>query len=142
MTRHVALADVLVPALLDAFPSSGMRVGKPPGPVAMFPAACDGVGDVLIFDDGDEATVVVQNITHHHENPYDASLVGIERYEWITERVVAFLRELFADRILLWSRDAGRRGGGWVRLGANATDNGGPRDADVFVWSRRVETAP
>jgi hypothetical protein len=138
----MTLADLLVPALLEAFPTSGMRVGMRPDPVAVFPAVCDGVGDVLILDGGDEATVVVQNITHHHENPYDASLVGEERYEWITRRVVAFLLELFDDRILLWSRDAGQRGGGWIRLGADATEDGAPHDADVFVWSRRVETPP
>lgn len=139
MTNHVTIRQLLLPALEAAFPSSGMRVSDPPEPVAVFPAACAEVGDVQIYDDGDEATVVIENGTHHHTNPYDAEMTSGERAQWVTREVVEFLRALFDDRVFLWSRQRGRCGGGWNQPYEGVIPDGLPEDADMFVWSRRVE---
>jgi hypothetical protein len=34
---------------------------------------------VQIYDDGDEATIVIENVTHHHTNPYDAEMTPRQR---------------------------------------------------------------
>jgi hypothetical protein len=139
MTNSVTIREVLVPALEATFPASGMRALAPPGPVAIFPAACAEVGDVQIYDDGDEATVVIENVTHHHTNPYDTDMTPHERAEWVTQEVVAFLHALFDDRVFLWSRQQGKGGGGWQQPYEGVIPDDVPEDVDMFVWSRRVE---
>lgn len=139
MTADVTIREVLVPALEAAFPGSGMRVSASPDPVATFPAACAEVGDVHIYDDGDEATVVIENVTHHHSNPYESEMSSRERAEWVTQEVVEFLRALFDDRVFLWARQQGKGGGGWAQPYEGVIPDDVPEDADVFVWSRRVE---
>jgi hypothetical protein len=139
MTSGVTIREVLVPALEAAFPESGMRSASPPGPVAVFPAACAEVGEVQVYDDGDEATIVIEWVTHYHTNPYDPEMVANERTRWVNDEVVEFLRALFADRILLWSRQQGKAGGGWAHPYLGVIPDGVPDDADVFLWSRRLE---
>lgn len=138
MTADVTIREVLVPALEAAFPGSGMCVSAPPDAVATFPAACAEVGDVLIYDDGDEATVVIENVTHYHSNPYDSAMSPRERAERVTQEVVEFLRALFDDRVFLWARQQGRGGGGCQGLYDGVIPDNIPEDADMFVWSRRV----
>lgn len=132
------LRDVLVPALEAAFPDQPMRLSDPPQPIATFPGACPEVGCVQVFDDGDEATVVIENVTHHHVDCYDQALSESARFRRMATDVVEFLRELFADRVLLWSRDQGRGGGGWQRTFEGEIPKNVPEDADTFVWSRRL----
>lgn len=133
----MAIRDVLFPALREAFPNSGLRVSGPPDVAATFPALCAEVGDVIVYDDEDEATVIIQNMTHFHINPYDSAMSEEERARWITDEVVDFLGELFADRILLWSVDQGRGSGGCQPYeGSVPADI--PKDADKFLWSGRI----
>lgn len=139
MTNDVAIREVLVPALEAAFPGAGMCISSPPDPVAIFPAACAEVGDLRIFDDGDEATVVIENVTHHHTTPYDPDMSGSERVQWITDEVVEFLLALFDDRVFLWSRQQGKGGGGWKQPYEGVIPDDVPEGADMFVWSRRIE---
>jgi hypothetical protein len=139
MTNGVTIREVLVPALEAAFPATGLRVLAPPGPVAIFPAACAEVGDVQIYDDGDEATIVIENVTHHHINPYDTEMRSRERAEWVTQEVVEFLHALFDDRVFLWSRHQARGGGGWQQPYEGVIPDDVPEHVDMFVWSRRLE---
>ena len=55
---------LLLPVLETDFPNRGLRAGEPPDPIAAFPAAHTEVGDVNIYDDGNEAMVSVGQITH------------------------------------------------------------------------------
>jgi hypothetical protein len=92
----------------------------------------------MIYDDGDEATVVIENVTHHHTNPYDSDMKDNERSRWIASKVVEFLRELFDDQVFLWSINKGQRGGGWRRPYDGSIPADVPAEADMFVWSRRI----
>jgi len=139
MTADVTIREILVPALKAAFPAAGMRIGSPPEPIAIFPAKCAEVGDVQIYDDGDEATVVIEHVTHHHTNPYDPEMTPNERAQWVTHEVVEFLRALFDDRVFLWSRQQGQGGGGSRQPFEGVIPDNVPEDADMFVWSRRVK---
>ncbi len=133
----MTLREVLVPALKAAFPGRELRVSNPPDPVIAFPAVCLEVGEVQIYDDGDEATVWIERITHYHVNPYDENMTDNERYRWITDHLIESLTALFADQMLLWSVDEGKRGGClWPFDGTIPPDT--PKNADTFVWSRRI----
>ena len=134
-----SIRALLVPALEKEFPGRGLRVSSPPDPlVATFPAACAEVGDVLIYDDAVEATVCIEHVTHHHVTASDAGIGEDERAREITEGVVEFLHDLFADRVLLWSFQRGQGGGGWSRPHDGSLPADVSADADVFVWSRRI----
>jgi hypothetical protein len=92
-----------------------MKVGGADGPVVVFAAAHPEVGDVEIYDDGDEVTVIIGKFTHEHFPSYDAALAPAEREERVAEHVVTFLEQLFADRVEIFG---GVRGGGWRPRGA------------------------
>ena len=128
------IRDVLIPRIKSEFDRTDIAYGTPPDPIAVFPAAQEAVGKVLIYDHGDEATVYIEKITHTHINPYDASLSGAEREKWIADQVVEFLRALFADKILLHIHNNGRSGG-WMSIAGGA-----PVDLSAhekyFLWSK------
>jgi hypothetical protein len=128
------IRDVLVPALSAKFPGRGMRTGVPPDPIAIFPAAHAAVGDVSIWDDDEEATVGIGDITHHHFNPYNSNLTDPESEQWITQAVVEFLEKLFADRVLLQKgRTCAWGSMQWLEDGEGIPP---PReDGDAFLWS-------
>ena len=105
------ISDLLIPELQQRFPGRGLRVGSPPEACAVFPSAHPEVGDVVIQDDGTEVTVCLGNFTHSHFANYEDTLTQEQKVEQITADVVAFLEDLFADRVVLWGS---RRGaGGW-----------------------------
>jgi len=139
MRNEVTIREILVPALAAAFPGASMCVAAPPEPVVVFPAVCTEVGDIHIYDDGGEATIFIENVTHHHVTPYDSEVTASDRAQWVTQEVVEFLHALFDDRVLLWSRQQGKGGGGWQQPYEGVIPGDIPEDADVFVWSRRVE---
>jgi hypothetical protein len=104
------IRDKLIPCLLERFPEAKPRFGVPPKPVVVFPAKHPDVGDIEIFDDGSELTVVAGKFTHGHFADYGSSSEE-ESAQKIIENVVSFLENLFADQVVLWG--AHRESGGW-----------------------------
>jgi hypothetical protein len=131
------IAEVLIPALRKRFPTAGMRTGGPPDAVAVFPAKHPAVGEVRIWDDGDEATISVGDITHWHTYPSDPSIDPRDAALSATEEIVGFLEELFADRILLW-RAPGCGAGGWFHRAMESAALGLGGDELTYVWSGPV----
>ena len=132
------IRDRLIPALKCEFTGWEIQFDTPPQAIATFPAAQPDVGRVLVYDDGDKATILIENITHGHFNPYDEKLSEAQRDEIVTADVIDFLRALFTDRVLLHSRADGRVGG-WSRLDLKD----GPVELSpsfkYFLWSRPYE---
>ncbi len=129
------ISEVLLPALSDHFPNNGFIEGEPSDDlVVTFKAKHPSVGDVLIYDHGHEVTVVIGDITHSHFNPYDETLSDEERIRFITEDVVEFLEELFADQVLLFKNLSGR-GGGWERLNYSDTKPKYIEGELYYYWS-------
>src|SRR3954451_1360141 len=93
------ISDVLIPKLRERFAGRGLQVGVPPEPCAVFTAINPDVGDVVISDDGYELTLEAGRFTHSHFSNYDEDLSETQRAERISEDVVQFLDDLFADRI-------------------------------------------
>lgn len=129
------LADTLIPKLRRRFPDRQMRLGTPPSPCVVFPAIHPEVGDVEIYDDGDELTLVAGKFTHGHFSNYDDALSNQEKAEQITDSVILFLDELFADRIVLWGSHEGS--GGWYKRGESSSFQQGARG---YVWSGPLDS--
>lgn len=132
----MGLRDSLLSALVNAFPDHDLRTSDSPDPVAVFHAACPEVGELLIYGDDDEAIIEIGNITHGHFSIYDETMGLDARHCAISEEVVGFLRELFADKVLLWTLGKGRSGG-WSMPFEGRVPSDVPSEAKVFVWSGR-----
>ena len=132
----MSIRDSLLPELQRVFSSMKMKTGFAPDPIAIFSPIHPDIGEVAIWDDGDEATIAIGEITHGHFNPYDQSLSEAEREKWVVEEVTDFLSLLFQDKVMLWSAlDKGR--GGWevnrdepLQLRENARN---------YVWSGPIK---
>lgn len=129
------IRDRLIPALKAQFPEWEIDFSPEAPAIAAFPALQPAVGRVLIYDDGDEATVAIEHITHGHFSPHDAGLSDDEREKIIVEDVIGFLRALFADRVLL-SVSANRGFGGWSRLDLCKGPVHLSPSLSYFLWSR------
>ena len=106
------LTDVLRKAITQRFPDIPITTPSPPGAAVVIPAIQEGIGDISIFDDGEEATLVLGDITHSHFSEYTPGISEEEAAHNISEDVMWFLEDLFADRVLLWKSS---RGGGGCR---------------------------
>lgn len=128
------IADTLVPMLRERFPERGLRVETHPRLRFIFPAAHQDVGDILIYDDGDEITLHAGVFTHGHFSNYDA-ITDEQKAQLISEDVVNFLTAVFADRVVFWGSRKG--GGGWRRLDIGSEES--PRESE-YVWSGPTKT--
>jgi hypothetical protein len=97
----------------------------------VFPGTHAGICRVAIYDDGDELTVCVDDLTHGHFAEYAEGLSESERARRIVEAVAEFLDALFADRVVVW--DQHNTGGGWYRRDVSRAT--GVRGVPEFVWS-------
>ncbi|MCI0739396.1 MAG: hypothetical protein L0Y72_10155 [Gemmataceae bacterium] len=125
------ISAVLIPKLRARFPGRGLRVSSPPSPSAVFPAIHPEVGDIQIYDDGDELTVVAGNFTHGHFSNYDEKLSPEQKASEIAEDVVSFLEALFADEVVFWGSH--ERCGGWYNIGEDSSS--WAKDDKKYVWS-------
>jgi hypothetical protein len=125
------IALVLIPKLQSRFPGRGLRTASPPTPCAVFPAIHPEVGEIEIYDDGSELTVVAGKFTHGHFSNYDDRLSDAQKDDQIAEDVVAFLDKLFADQIILWGSHQG--GGGWYNARSEESDFA--RNMKKYLWS-------
>ena len=103
-----SLSSRLLPRLRSSFPDLKLRVGETPDPVIVIEAVHPDVGDVEIYDDGEELTIGLGNFTHAH--------VGLgESNERILDLAIALLTDLFSDNLVLWGSHGGS--GGYYRKG-------------------------
>ncbi len=128
------IRETFVSSLKQKFPILDIARGEATNLVLTSRSKHPEVGDLLIYDDGDEATICIGEITHGHFNPYDSTLTEEELTAEITQSVARFLERLFADRVFLWKSKSGGAGG-WHIL-----DDGQPLPAsqanrDEFLWS-------
>ena len=137
----MSIREILVPVLVNRFPERGLRVGTPPGPFAIFPAAHPDVGDVSLSEgaNGRDAVVAIGDVARDDFfNPYEEERDTSAAAQGIARNVVRFLEELFGDRLLMWrSTDGHTRG--WRERGEAGhtaplvTDD---RTYHLFIWSR------
>jgi hypothetical protein len=122
--------------LLQArFPGQSMQAFPGKSPFAVFPAIHSDVGDIEISDDGDELTVLIGKFTHSHFANYDQGISDDERADRISQALVSFLDDLFADRIEMYGTHLG--GGGTRVRGRQALGvvSKASTGSKTFVWS-------
>lgn len=125
------LTQLLLPILRDRFPDRGLVTAEPPDPCAVFPGAHPDIRSVSIYDDGDELTLCIDDLTHGHFAEYAEELSGAERAERVVDSMVEFLDALFTDRVAVWGQ--ANAGGGWYRIDLGGA--GGCALDKKFVWS-------
>ena len=106
-----ALKAPLLPLLREIYPDARYGDGDPKLIVTF--KGPEGVGDLRVWDDGDEATVAIGTLTHTHltgydSHPHDPGVPEGEVVERVTEEVLKFLEDFFAERIVVWKESNDR----------------------------------
>jgi hypothetical protein len=127
-TMRRPLRERLAPALRAHFPT--MTIEERETSVA-FPPVHSEVGEIEITDDSWELTVYVGHFTHAHFNLNGDDWSTDENAQEIIRRVVAYLKDIFEDRVVMWGSHAGS--GGTYEVGKPSKHC--PPNAPRFVWS-------
>ena len=129
------IRDSLLHEIDKTFPGWEMTLDPNSNVIVRFHCIQSDVGDVVIYDDGDEATVCIENISHGHFSSHDESLDKAANEQEVATDVIDFLKALFADQVLLYTTQD-HRNGGWIRL--DLAD--GPAQLSsrhrYFLWSK------
>ena len=133
------IRDSLASALRERFPDVAFTFLDAPQPFARLTCPCTELGDLEIYDDGDEATVALTKITHSHFNPY-SKMPDADRDAWVTDAVLDYLDALFDDRLLVYC-SPDRRQAGSQRHDTpidRSKPVAGTEQYDCYVWSGPV----
>ncbi len=128
----------LIPEIEKEFAGWEMSITPEENPIVRFAGFQKEVVAVVVYDDGDEATICIEGITHGHFNAYDDSLKEAERDRTVTEDVIRFLKALFSDRVLLHVSED-KRSGGWTRLDLLDSPARLSREHRYYLWSKPYE---
>jgi hypothetical protein len=128
------IRDLLIPAVNDVFPHLQFTISPSSNPIISISSGSAEIGDLQIYDDEDEATIVITGIAHGHFNVYDEKLNSEEKKQIITEDVISFLAALFSDRVVLY-RTPSRDIGGWTVIEHGFADIEFVAGREYFVWS-------
>ena len=101
------IRDHLVPAVKEVFPNLAFKISPTSNPIISLSSSSAEIGDLHIYDDGDQATVIITGITHGDFGVYDENLNTEEKEQIITEDVISFLVTLF--RIALFSTELSQK---------------------------------
>lgn len=133
-----AIKTRLLPLLRERFSSA--RYDDPdPNLIVTFPGPPE-VGDLQVWDDGDEATMAIGKLTHTHINgyenyPHDPKHSEEEVSKRVTQEVLQFLEDFFAERIVVW-READEK---TTSLGPiEAMPSPFPEGGEAFSWKGRL----
>ena len=132
------MKEALINALESSFPDRSFEMSADSSIVAVFRAAHPEVGDLVIWDDGDDAVrISIEHITHGHFATYEA-LPSEDATAHVVSSVIEFLQALFEDRVLLWRAFGGSAGGWRVYESRQAIPKRG-LVRERFVWSGPVD---
>lgn len=131
------IRELLIPAVNDVFPHLQFRISPSSNPIISLSSGSIEIGDLQIYDDEDEATIVITGITHGHFSVYDEKLNREEKEQIITEDVISFLVTLFSDRVVLY-RTPSRDLGGWTVIEHGFADIEFVSGREYFVWSGAI----
>lgn len=111
------------------------------------PAAKGDFGEIDLYDDGDEVTIVFGRFTHSHYNCYE-DLPPEAKEARIAEEVFAVVNDTFHDRIEFW--DSHQGSGGYRPVGEGAKNLWGRLSGrfgqgssrTFYRWSGAMRTGP
>jgi hypothetical protein len=128
------ISDYLVPAVKEVFPNLAFKISPTSNPIISLFASSAEIGDLHIYDDGDQATVIITGIAHGDFGVYDENLNTEEKEQVITEDVISFLVTLFCDRVVLY-RTSSKGIAGWTVIEQGVKDIEFVAGREYFVWS-------
>ena len=128
------IRDHLVPAVKEVFPNLAFKISPTSNPIISLSSSSAEIGDLHIYDDGDQATVIITGIAHGDFGVYDENLNTEEKEQIITEDVISFLVTLFSDRVVLY-RTSSKGMGGWTLIEQGVKDIEFIAGREYFVWS-------
>ena len=128
------IRDYLVPAVQEVFPNLAFKISPTSNPIISLSSSSPEIGDLYIYDDGDQATVIITGIAHGDFGVYDENLNTEEKEQIITEDVISFLVTLFSDRVVLY-RTSSKGMGGWTVIEQGVKDIEFVAGREYFVWS-------
>ncbi len=132
------IRDYLIPAIKARFPHEPFTFGETLKPIASLRSPCEALGQVEIFDDGDEITLGFADMTHGHFGCYERKLNEADKEEQVASDVIGFLANLLNDRVVIWELMGGVAGG-WRVL---RSDEETPKPSVMrrqFLWSREIK---
>ena len=136
------LRDKLILLLEEKFGPGSFTSGIDPRLIVTFPPVHNEVGELRVFDDGNEIIVEIGEITHGHFSSMNAAATKEEAEQEVVANVIDFLEDLFAGKYILW-RTKQRGAGGWKHIDTLSQDDKVPRieiDAIYFTWSGPLNT--
>lgn len=122
------LADVIAPRLRGRYPQHRLRLDAGPPQRIVIPAVHPAVGDIVIYDDEGELTVMYGNFTHSHYGPFQP--FPSPDLEQTIEDLCLDLDALFADRMVMWGSHE-TSGGRFLLEHESHAEECGPQ----YVWS-------
>jgi hypothetical protein len=128
-----SLGDGAKAAVKANFPDSRAQYDELPAPIVTIPPAHPGFGPIEICDDEVELTVNCGNFTHLHLANHDEGISTRERERRVVESLVAFLRDVFSDRMEFWGSHRGM--GGCRARGSQGKLSRAVVGTAAFVWS-------
>lgn len=133
------IRDNLEPALRDCYPDIPFTFAVGSKPFARASCPCAELGDLEIYDDGNEATVALTKIFHSHFRP-QPKMSAAARDAWVANAVLEFLDALVTDRVLLYCLPDRRKVGSEIH--EEPIDRSKPvpytKQYECFVWSGPV----
>jgi len=132
------IKDLLIPEVERRFGHLNPSINTEENPIVRIQPIQDAIGDLVICDDGDEATVYIEKITHSHFGNFDYDLSEEEKEKEIAESVIEFMDDLFADRVLLHT-SPNNRIGGWKLIEDDQESLAMKADHVYYLWSKPYE---
>ena len=129
------ISERLTVELSKSFANRGLRLHVGQRPVASFPPVHAAWNSIDICDDGDEVTAYFGPFTHAHFGNYDEGITTEQRAVRIVSDVVAFLDDVFSDKIEFYKT---KSGGGCRRRGEQGDCSRQTVQGRCYVWSGPV----
>lgn len=135
-----AIKTVVLPRLRERFPG-GRYDDTDPKVIVTF-AGPPEIGELKVWDDGDEVRVGIGEFTHVHitafeSKPYDADISKEEIVKRVAKEVLTFLDDFFAERIVVWTEPRGV-----VTVGPVEAMPAPDGTQKSFSWKGRLNSKP
>ena len=132
------LREHIIRSIAESFPNRNFTLFDEANRIATLPMP-NGLGDLSIFEDGDEITFYLGEITHCH---FSQEYLGDNKYtpeEETVEEAIDFLRDLFTDRAVFYcARNGGRDGS--IQCPTSEQISKITTDCDCYTWTNQIKT--
>lgn len=136
------IRDKLIPLLEQRFGANSFHRDIAPNLIVSFPPAYAEVGELKIFQYGNELIAEIGEIAHSHFDNLNPEATQEEAEQEIAETVLNFIEDLFAGKYILWRSKEGDAGGLKYIDFISEDENLSRFENDIirFTWSGPLES--